>query len=112
MLNPNISGEMGKLLIRDQSNYIPTLDTVDGEKVILEKIFMDGDQLTEERGRNVQWVFKDCDNSYDRLEGIDLTHADWHAKVNLYTVSTLVYDYLPIEYLYANCLQYWSTVSE
>lgn len=55
MLNSNISGEMGKLLIKHQSSYVPTFEAVNQEKVILEKIFLDGDQLTEERGRNVQW---------------------------------------------------------
>ena len=55
--------------------------------MILQPIFLDGDQLTEERARNVQWVFQDGDDQYDRLEGLDPTHADWHAKVNLYKVE-------------------------
>ena len=68
-----------------QSKYVPQLKK-DERNVILERIFLDGDQLTEERARNVQWVFQDGDNEFDRLEGLEPTHADWHAKVNLYKV--------------------------
>ena len=86
-LNPNVSGEMAQLLINDQEKYVPVLQK-DGEKMVLQTIFFDGDQLTEERARNVQCVFKDGDNGYDRLEGLDPVHADWHAKVNLYQVNS------------------------
>ena len=76
---------MAQFLMADQSKYVP-LHGNDDEHIVLEPIFLDGDQLTEERARNVQWVFQDGDNVYDRLEGLDPTHADWHAKVNLYQV--------------------------
>lgn len=46
--------------------------------------------MTEERARNVQWTFKDGDNAFDRLEGLDTSHADWHAKVNLFEVRILI----------------------
>lgn len=49
--------------------------------------FFDGDSLTEERARNIQWVFKDGDNQFDRFEGLDPVHTDWHAKVKLYEVN-------------------------
>ena len=68
-----------------QSKYVPQLKK-DGGNVVLERIVLDGDQLTEERARNVQWVFQDGDDMFDRLEGLDPTYADWHAKVNLYKV--------------------------
>ena len=42
--------------------------------------FFDGDALTDKRSRNIQWVFKDGDEPFDRLEGLDPVHADWHAK--------------------------------
>jgi len=70
----------------DQEKYVPQLTQGD-RKMILQPIFLDGDQLTEERARNVQWVFQDGDDQFDRLEGLDPTHADWHAKVNLYKVK-------------------------
>lgn len=69
-----------------QEKYVPQLTQGD-RKMILQPIFLDGDQLTEERARNVQWVFQDGDDQFDRLEGLDPTHADWHAKVNLYKVK-------------------------
>ena len=69
-LNSNIAGEMAQLL--------------------QEPIFFDGDALTEERARNVQWTFKDGDNAFDRLEGLETSHADWHAKVNLYEVPVVI----------------------
>ena len=68
-----------------QSKYVSQLKK-DGGNVVLERVFLDGDQLTEERARNVQWVFQDGDDMFDRLEGLDPTYADWHAKVNLYKV--------------------------
>ena len=49
-------------------------------------IFFYGDALTEERARNVQWMFRDGDCEVDRLEGLDPVHTDWHAKVKLYEV--------------------------
>ena len=52
----------------------------------MEPVFFDGDALTEERSRNIQWVFKDGDNQFDRIEGLDPVHTDWHAKVKLYEV--------------------------
>ena len=69
-----------------QERYVPQLTQGDS-KMILQPIFLDGDQLTEERARNVQWVFQDGDDQFDRLEGLDPTHASWHAKVNLYKVK-------------------------
>ncbi len=88
-LNPNVAGEMAQLLMNDQEKYVPILEK-DGRKILLQSVFFDGDQLTEERARNVQWTFQDGDDSYDRLEGLDPAHADWHAKVNLYEVNKFV----------------------
>jgi len=44
----------------------------------------------EEWARNVQWVFQDGNIEFDRLEGWEPTHADWHAKVDLYKIHVLV----------------------
>lgn len=75
------------MIIKNQRDYVPCEDDT-----VLEPIFFDGDALTEERARNVQWTFKDGDNAFDRLEGLVTSHADWHAKVNLTEV------YLTFEY--------------
>ena len=88
MLNSKISGEMAQLMIKNQTRYVPPLKSHNTSPVqILERIFFDGDTLTEERSRNIQWVFKDGDDPFDRLEGLDPVHADWHAKAKLYEVS-------------------------
>lgn len=79
---------MAQYLMSVQEKYVPQLTQGDS-KMILQPIFLDGDQLTEERARNVQWVFQDDDDQFDRLGGLDPTHADWHAKVNLYKVKNL-----------------------
>ena len=84
-LNSNIAGEMAQLMIKNQNNYVPCEN-----EAVLKPIFFDGDALTEERARNVQWTFKDGDNAFDRLEGLDTSHADWHAKVNLFEVRILI----------------------
>ena len=76
---------MAQLLLKDQENYVPCEGG--DPKNILETIVFDGDALTEERARNVQWTFKDGDCPFDRLEGLDPSHADWHAKVKLYEVQ-------------------------
>ena len=68
-------------MIENQERYVPH---VDNETM---PIFFDGDELTEERARNVQWIFADGDNDRDCLKGLDPNHTDWHAKVTLYLVS-------------------------
>jgi len=83
--NPNIAGEMGQILKINQEKYVP-LSTLHDELVVLSRVAQHGDQLYEERGRNVQWAFRDGKNQYDRLEGIRTEFADWHAKFTLYKV--------------------------
>jgi hypothetical protein len=57
-----------------------------GKKHILSTVGFHGDQLFEERARNVKWTFRVGDDQYDRLEGLETEFADWHAKVTLYKV--------------------------
>jgi hypothetical protein len=85
MLNTNMSAEMAQLMMENQERYVPQ---VEDETV---PIFFDGDELTEERARNVQWAFMDGDDEKDRLKGLDPNHTDWHAKVTLYMVSIYIY---------------------
>lgn len=88
-LNPNVSGEMAQLLQHNQEHYVPCL-TKANSKIILEKIPLHGDQLFEERARNVIWTYRDGVDEYERLEGIDTEFADWHAKYTLYKVSIII----------------------
>ena len=51
MRNSNISGEMAQLMIKNQTKYVPSLKSHKTSPVqILERIFFDGDALTDERG--------------------------------------------------------------
>ena len=80
---------MAQLMMQNQEKYVPKIkQNVNNCEVHVESIFFDGDALTEERARNVQWTFKDGDNKLDRLEGLDPLHTDWHAKLKLYDVSS------------------------
>ena len=85
MLYWYIAGEMAQFM-KNQENYVPC--SGDGEsKQVITPIPFHGDQLFEERARNVIGTFKDGDNEFDRLEGFHSEFADWHAKVNLYEVN-------------------------
>ena len=85
-LNPNVSGDMAQLLQHNHEKYVPRLTNAT-KKTILTQIHLHGDQLFEERARNVEWAMRDGQNNYDRLEGVPPEHADWHAKVTLYKVN-------------------------
>ena len=90
-LNPNVSGDMAQLLLKNQDNYVPTAAILEGdakkEKCILDTIAFHGDQLFEERARNTQWTYQLGDTAFGRLEGLHTEFADWHAKYNLYMVG-------------------------
>ena len=85
-LNPNVSGDMAQLLQHNHKKYVPLLQLRDGATVV-SSIPLHGDQLFEERARNVQWTYRDGQDKYERLEGINTEFADWHAKYTLYKVS-------------------------
>ena len=55
-------------------------------RTVLAAVPLHGDQLLEERARNVQRTLRDGESQYDRLEGLTTERADWHAKVILYRV--------------------------
>ena len=75
---------MAQLLTKfhEKYRYVPTAEYQDGKQV-LHKIPLNGDQLTEECARNVQRSYRLGATSYDRLEGLETNHADWHWKVKL-----------------------------
>ncbi|KAJ7331112.1 Translation initiation factor [Desmophyllum pertusum] len=87
--NPNKAGEMAQLLMKNQQNYVPCCGEGESKKVVT-PIPFHGDQLFEERARNVIGTFQDGDNEIDRLEGLHPEFADWHAKVTLYEVRPLL----------------------
>lgn len=92
--NPNVSGDMSKLLQTNQEKYVPWLKVKDGQKKVVATIPLHGDQLFEERARHAMWTFRDGETPYERLEGIDTEIADWHAKYTLYKVISVSYNHL------------------
>lgn len=80
---------MAQLLMTNQEKYVPCQTNANNEPEIVARIPFHGDQLFEERARNCQWTFADGTSSYDRLEGVITEAADWHAKLNLYSVIVL-----------------------
>ena len=80
-LNSNKSGEMADILKDFQEKYVARDD-----QEILHPTIMHGDQLTEERARNVQWTYRMGNTSYERLEGIEPTFSEFHLKMCHYEV--------------------------
>ena len=78
--NPNVSGEMAQLPIKNREKSVPVLQK-DGKKMLAQTIFFDRDELTEERAWDVYHVFQDGGNGYDSLEKLDPVHSNWHAKL-------------------------------
>lgn len=85
--NPNVAAEMAQILKNYQEKYVPCFSFDGKGQEVLSTVPVHGDQLFEERARNVEWTFRDGDDNYHRLEGLPTEHADWHAKVTLYKVS-------------------------
>ena len=83
--NPNIGGEMGQM-IHNQENYVPCI-LAGSCKDIADTVRFHGDQLFDERSRNMQWAFRDGNNKFDKLLGLRTEFADWHAKVTLHEVN-------------------------
>ena len=107
--NPNIAGEMAQLLIKNQNKYVPSCGNGESKKIIT-PIPFHGDQLFEERARNVIWTFQDGDNEFDRIKGLNPEFADWHGKVNLYEVCFFLETIFVFPVLIYSCLEmYLST---
>lgn len=84
-LNPNVSGDMAQLLQHNQEKFVPCLE-VKGQKTCAATVPLHGDQLFEERSRNVIWTYRDGAGPYEKMKGLEPEFADWHAKFTLYKV--------------------------
>ena len=66
-----------------QDRHVPMTKKVNkngaAEKVPLSTVFFGGDQLTEERAKNVQLVRSDGADTLERLQGTWPKNEDWHA---------------------------------
>lgn len=89
---------MAQLLTTFHDKFVPATEVNDTREV-LHKISLDGDQLTEERARNVQWTYRLGATSFDRLDGLETNHADWHWKVKLFEVDTSLFISIKTLYL-------------
>ena len=71
-----------------QEKFVPMQDTNEpaGEKVQSELMFSGGDQLTEERARNIQKARADGRNTSERLDAVWPKNEDWHAIRTAYKV--------------------------
>ena len=57
------------------------------EKVPISTVFFEGDQLTEERARNVQLARSDGADTLESLQGVWPKYEDWHTIRIAYKVS-------------------------
>ena len=71
---------MASIMQENQSKYVPLSHD---KSNVLATIPLHGDQLFEERSRNVKWTFQYGVSSVERLEGLEPEFADWHAKFTL-----------------------------
>ena len=59
---------MASIMQDNQSKYVPLSHD---KSNVLATIPLHGDQLFEERSRNVKWTFQDRVSSVERLEGLE-----------------------------------------
>ena len=89
---------MAQICTNIQEKYVPC-NKDEGE--VYERVIFDGDQLTEERARNAEWANILAENEVERLEGLEVSFADWHLKKNLYQVCTQTYiEHVLLTYFY------------
>ncbi|PFX23522.1 hypothetical protein AWC38_SpisGene11929 [Stylophora pistillata] len=80
--NSNAAAKMAVIIEKIQEKFVPAAN-INGKKEILEKVILDGDQLTEERARNAKIANIHADSSYEKLSGLQTSFADWHLGKNL-----------------------------
>lgn len=66
-LNPNVAGDMAQLLQHNQEKYVPVIVKEDSTSTVLAFIRLHGNQLFEERARNVTWTFRDGLDPVERI---------------------------------------------
>ena len=83
---------MIEILEHIHSEYVTTkqweTENGDLQTEIVETVLFGGDQLTEERERTCKAARGGGDTQYDRLEGVQTKHEDWHAIRLIYQGST------------------------
>jgi len=69
-----------------QEQYVPK---VNGEPA--DNVFFGGDELTEERARNIQKARADGENTFERLDAVWPKNEDWHAIRIAYQVHLFIF---------------------
>ena len=71
------------------SNYVP-MSEVNGAKTPADFVSFGGDQLTEERSRNIQKARADGRSVDEKLDGVWCKNEDWHGIRIAYQVCSFV----------------------
>ena len=80
---------MVDILEHIHSKYVP-MSQVNGEKTPADFVCFGGDQLTEERSRNIQKARADGRNVNEKLDGVWCKNEDWHGIRIAYQVCSFV----------------------
>ena len=92
---------MADILKNIQTNFVPSAE-VSNQNKVLQQVFLDGYQLTEERARNAQLTITLADTTYECLGDLETAFADWHQQThsnqvisyNIFFVSSYFSSYL------------------
>ena len=87
--NESKNDDMVDILETIQDRYVPFhVPTQSGksDKVPSDMLFFGGDQLTEERARNIQRARADGETPVERLDTVWPKNEDWHAIRTAYKV--------------------------
>lgn len=79
---------MADILKNIQSNFEPSAE-FSNQNEVLQRVFSDGDQLTEERARNAHLANTLADTNYERLGGLETAFSNWYLGKNLLEVYSL-----------------------
>lgn len=87
--NESLNEDMVDILEHLHSNYVP-MSEVNGAKTPADFVCFGGDQLTEERSRNIQKARADGRSVDEKLDGVWCKNEDWHGIRIAYQVCSIV----------------------
>lgn len=90
--NESLNEDMVDILEHLHSNYVP-MSQVNGTKTPADFVCFGGDQLTEERSRNIQKARADGRSVDEKLDGVWCKNEDWHGIRIAYQVCSFVADF-------------------
>lgn len=75
---------------------LPNGSSVDYDTTIFFKILLGGDQLTVARVRGTQALRQNEDTAVNRLQGLIPVIEDWHARMALIKVITIIFSFMSL----------------